>query len=94
MIQKPQHQQQSRSFWSYLWPSANSSSKSSNSSVSSVADGRRHDGVDDNGAAVNITQQTEWTDTFDYSGCELTIQSSNNFPLSKDKESSSKMSLR
>ena len=88
MIQKPQYQQQSRSFWSYVWPSASSSSKSSNSSVSSVADGR-HDGVDD-----NITQQTEWTDTFDYSGCELTIQSSNNFPLSKDKESSSKMSLR
>ena len=46
-------------------------------------------------AATNDNmQQIQWTDTFDYSGCELSLQSSNNFPLSKDEKSSSKMSLR
>jgi len=84
-VKKPQ----SRSFWS-LWPSAATSSslsaKSSNNEV-----------IDNNDTSAQATpdnmQQIQWTDTFDYSGCELSLQSSNNFPLSKDEKSSSKMAL-
>jgi len=61
---------QSRSFWS-LWPS----SKSSNEF--------RATNGDITAANSDDTQHIHWTDTFDYTGCELAIQSSNNFPFFK-----------
>ena len=51
--------------------------------------------------ATHDTQHIHWTDTFDYTGCELAIQSSNNFPFFKDSSETSmsvtkpaKMTLR
>jgi len=68
---------QSRSFWS-LWPSSSKSSNENRVTNGDIIDANSDD-----------TQHIHWTDTFDYTGCELAIQSSNNFPFFKDSSETS-----